>query len=592
MEHPMNTTFTITSRMRSTHRVAAALAYAKQGLPVLALWGIHDGRCACGSQNCPSAGKHPISSAFPNGHKSATIDANKIKQVWNEHPDANIGVVPGEGLIVLDVDGDEGEASIAPLDLPATATVVTGRGRHRYFLRENSTTFAKLKNVDVRTAGNGYVVAPPSIHVSGRRYRWRRTPENAVALPSSKRRSVAINFAPKALKVRQGERNNFLTSVGGFLRRKFLAPQQIEAVLNAINEEVVKPALPDDEVRRISRSVGQYDAPHENAFGEMADVVAQEPTWLCKPYIPRHTLTMLEGNPGEGKSNFTLAVAAAISRGEALPWSDTSAAGTVLLMSAEDDPARVLKRRLEENGAEDSRIRYQRELFSLDDTGLDALRAELQEHRADLVIIDPIVAFMSATDDMNKATDMTRFLNGLDELANEFDCAIMLVRHLRKVSDGTAINKGLGSIALAGRVRSMLLLGRHPTEKDQRAIVHIKSNYAKEGDAIVFALEDSPAGVPRVRWLGTDGSITAADLSPAERSVGRPDTELQQAKDFLLGLLKDGSKRGGAVTTASEAHGISKPTLRRAATSLGVVITKGRNSSWSLPDRDNEEAEE
>jgi hypothetical protein len=104
----------------------------------------------------------------------------------------------------------------------------------------------------------------------------------------------------------------------------------------------------------------------------------------------------------------------------------------------------------------------------------------------------------------------------LDQLAREFDTTILVVRHLRKGDSNDALYRGLGSIAIAARVRSILLLGRHPDDPDVRAVAHVKSNYAPFGPTILFDLNGAGAGrPPMIRWLGIDEGPRAPAEPPA-----------------------------------------------------------------------------
>ncbi len=161
----------------------AALSYAKLGLPVLPLHTINQkGYCTCGmGKDCSSPGKHPKTK---NGLKDASTDIEQIKKWWPKESGlpSNIGIVTGgkSGLVVVDVDGDEGfealgAGRVKDLKDESVPCVRTGRGYHFFF---KSNTLIKTKpgfvnKVDIKAAG-GYVVAPPSLHISGRRYEWVR----------------------------------------------------------------------------------------------------------------------------------------------------------------------------------------------------------------------------------------------------------------------------------------------------------------------------------------------------------------------------------------------------------------------------------
>lgn len=178
----------ITPGMRSKTPLTAAKAYAKAGISVLAIWGVYDnGRCRCGYRNCKSPGKHPIAEMFPFGFKNATTDLADIRRVWKKYPEANIGLVVSEDLFVIDLDAKGNTCAgreLASYNLPPTATVGTSRGKHFYYTWQGEGRPPPISEVDYRHSGNGYVVAPPSRHTSGVRYRWCGQRE-VVAIPPS-----------------------------------------------------------------------------------------------------------------------------------------------------------------------------------------------------------------------------------------------------------------------------------------------------------------------------------------------------------------------------------------------------------------------
>jgi hypothetical protein len=360
----------------------------------------------------------------------------------------------------------------------------------------------------------------------------------------------------------------------------------LKRVLETLNGAICDPPLDDREVGHICRSIGKYASDHEEAFGDLADVVEQKVEWLAYPYFVRGAVNVIEGNPGDGKSTFVVALAAAVSSGSPLPWLDELESGRVLVLSAEDDPARVLKPRFIAHGANLNRIRFQQKLFTLDSNGLGLLRFELEAHRPRLVIIDPLIAYMDAAVDLHRANETMQFMNELDQLAREFDTTMLIVRHLRKGDSNDALYRGLGSIAIAARVRSILLLGRHPDDPDVRAVAHVKSNYARSGPTILFDLNGAGAGrPPMIRWLGIDEELPPEHLlnrPPRER--GRPDDVREEAKELLRSLLSGGKKLKSQIEEAAEGRAISGMTLRRAAADLGVQKYKrDRKSYWALP---------
>jgi hypothetical protein len=127
--------------------------------------------------------------------------------------------------------------------------------------------------------------------------------------------------------------------------------------MTQINAVACKPPLGNAELANISRSIGNYASDHEEAFGDLDEVIEQDLEWLAYPYFVRGAVNVIEGNPGDGKSTFVVALAAAVSSGSSFKFFGGLASGRVLVLSAEDDPARVLKPRFTVYDANLSRIR-------------------------------------------------------------------------------------------------------------------------------------------------------------------------------------------------------------------------------------------
>ncbi len=579
--------------MQSSSTIKTALAWVDQGAKVIALHGIDEaGACTCGKSRCPNPGKHPIGAIFPKGHNSATTSTLMIRRAFTKYPKANLGVVLPKGIVVLDVDGPEGLETFKGLNLPMTLAVRTGRGKHHYFRLPIPLPIKKmpLPNIDIKDSESGYIVVPPSNHHSGKQYSWLKTELDVATLPTSfinmlgRPEKATLQFGGEAA-FKAGGRNTELTKIGGSLRFRGLSETAIACALQAINVVACVPPLDKGEVDGIASSIGRYETASESAFGWLNDVEESEPQFLAYPYIVKGAVTVLDGNMGQGKSTFTCAIAAAVTTGKPPPFVTEIEKGTVLFMSAEDDVSRVLKPRLIKAGADPSKVRYQEEPFSLDERGLNILRQELATNRPILVVIDPILAFMKSGADGNSAVETMHFMVQIDQLAKEFDTAILIVRHLRKSRADHVMHQGIGSISISARVRSGLILAPHPDNPKKRAVAHAKANYSELGPTIVFEMQSTgPRSHPHLIWHPPDPNLTAEDLlAPPESDRGRPPKELDTATTWLESELRKGPIKKATLDSLAKAMGISQSTLRRAADTLRVVKSKnGRDSVWSL----------
>lgn len=249
----------------------AALGYARRGWHVFPLHTPREGGCSCRQECGKQAGKHPRTR---NGLLDATLDLERIESWWSMWPDANIGISCGpSALVVLDVDprhgGDESLVAIREEHPSLTETLIslTGGGGAHYIYRApkdekiRNSNGAVAPGVDVRGDG-GYVVAPPSLHLSGRRYEWETGPEDGELgpwpLPRPERASASSKPTPIGDVIPQGERDSRLTSIAGGMRYRGMEYEEILAALEAINRRRCVPPLPLGDLQRIARSVCRY----------------------------------------------------------------------------------------------------------------------------------------------------------------------------------------------------------------------------------------------------------------------------------------------------------------------------------------------
>lgn len=316
----------------------------------------------------------------------------------------------------------------------------------------------------------------------------------------------------------------------------------------------------------------------------MADVQPKQVDWLFYPFIPLRKLTIVEGDPGLGKSWLMCALSAGVTCGQGLPGADPFEPGNVLMLSAEDGLADTLRPRLDAVGADVSRIFALDGVVTFDSAGLVRLEAAIIEYSPVLVIIDPLFAFTGGKVDIHRANECRAISAPLAAIAERCGCALVAVRHLGKSrGGGHALNAGIGSIDLTAAARSVLLVGQDPDEPSKRAIVQTKNNLAPLGQSIGYTLENG-----QFFWTGasdlTAGRILAAATSEEAGSC------INEAIDFLRSALSEGPRDNKEVKKEAKQAGISEATLRRATQRLGIKPRKlgGPGSEaqkwvWELP---------
>jgi hypothetical protein len=293
------------------------------------------------------------------------------------------------------------------------------------------------------------------------------------------------------------------------------------------------------------------------------------------PRIPLGKVTLIDGDPGLGKSFVTLALATAVSLGRGIPGQAPESPANVLLLSAEDGLADTVRPRLDAMGANCTQILSLNKRVILDAAGCAALDEILTTEKPRLVVIDPLFAYTGAKVDINRANETRDIMARLASLAEKHGCAIVCVRHLTKGGRDKSIYRGIGSIDLTAACRSVLLVGADANDKTRRAIVQIKNNLAEMAEPIGYSLIDG-----QFAWTGVS-DLTADQILANEQSADDA-LPLDEAIQFLKELL-DGPMNQKDVKKAAQKAGIAERTLLRAKRKLRVKSDKfgfGADGCW------------
>ena len=319
----------------------------------------------------------------------------------------------------------------------------------------------------------------------------------------------------------------------------------------------------------------------------MEQVEVEKIDWLLYPFIPFGKVTIVQGDPGEGKTTMVLQIIAKLTKGEAvLPSnSDESALEektmdlepvNVIYQTAEDGLGDTIKPRLLSAGADCSRVM----VIDDNDQALTMMDARLEEAiiktNARLVVLDPIQGFLGTAVDMHRANEIRPLMKRVAVLAEKYHCAIILIGHMNKNSNGKSSYRGLGSIDFQAAARSVLIVGRIKDEPEIRVVCHVKSSLAPEGKSIAFRL-DKDTGF---EWIG-EYDISADDLLSGDNRGQK----IHAAKEFLKEILASGSVAQTKVAEEAESRRIKKKTLWNAKKELEIDSVKiGNQWFWMLPE--------
>ena len=310
-----------------------------------------------------------------------------------------------------------------------------------------------------------------------------------------------------------------------------------------------------------------------------SDVPVKPIHWLWKPYIPIGKVTLLQGDPNDGKSTMMMNIVSELSKG---------GAQRIIYQCSEDDASDTIKPRLERCGADCRNIAFINETIygdlTIDD---ERLRDSIIDFRPRLVVIDPIQAYVENDSDLMSASKARRLMKRAGIWAAQYDCAIVVIGHMSKSAGVKDLYRGLGSIDIVASARSVLQVERDTDDPAIRTVHHIKSSAVPAGPD--FGFEISPE--TGFRWL-LDLDADGQDGSPdtAEPKMELPKNKHELAAILLGRALKDGPMESTEIKKIMSQYRIGEKTMNEVKADLGIKpYRKMRRWYWVLPEQGRKE---
>lgn len=340
---------------------------------------------------------------------------------------------------------------------------------------------------------------------------------------------------------------------------------------------------------------------------KFSEIVPRPLRWLFESRIPLGKVTVFDGDPDLGKSTVLLDIAARVSSHGMMPDGSQGPCGDVIVMSGEDDPEDTIQPRLALNGANLERVHFLDEAPDIkgEPRGLEIpldlrlIEQEVARLRARLLVIDPLMAFLTRVD-ANNDQSVRQALRKLSNMAKRQGCAVICQRHLNKGSSPKAMYRGGGSIAIIGHARVGLLVAKDPDDENRRLLAVVKNNRGPKAPTLRFQLTPETVQIAgeadtlrRVGWCGQSPYTADQLVAPPQSEEQKEEKEearskFERAKEFLRMVLAEGPRAVQWCRAEANKVGLSSRTLERAARALNVALdyfndAANREHTWTLP---------
>ena len=325
-------------------------------------------------------------------------------------------------------------------------------------------------------------------------------------------------------------------------------------------------------------------------FVALDQIPIQKVQWLWPGRLTLGHLSILDGDPGLGKSLVTLDLCARLSTGRPFPdGAPIDKPASVIVINAEDGARDIIPGRLIAAGADLSRVhvfdRGPGEAFLRLPGQLHRLEDAISHTGARYVVLDPVLSFLDRSVNLASDASLRGALAPLADLAHRHGCAIQMVRHLNKGRSKNALYRGLYSIGFIASCRLSWLIAPDPRQAKRYVIAQPKNNLDATPTSLAYTIEADEAGNARIAWQGPsphdDNALMAGTPKRLRIRMG--------VQEFLLDFLKDGPRNTHDIWEAAQEHHFSRTTLHRARLSLNItttrihVATPKQTNFWVLP---------